>query len=238
MNTTKVYRARVMLGVNTDTYDAEGEVTSQRDSSHITPSQVETTLNAFRGHIEQVPPMYSAIKQGGQKLYDLARAGHTVDRPARPVHIETLTLSDWSEDDPAHPSFDLTVKCSAGTYIRSLAYDIGEALGVGGHLTALRRLASGAFTDADALPLDRLVGNADWYAWITAPENALREWPRIQLDAASMDNIIHGRTIPIADALQNDRQDMAIALGPVGEFVAVVEARDSQWRPHKVFLQR
>ncbi|NDJ61826.1 MAG: tRNA pseudouridine(55) synthase TruB, partial [Chloroflexi bacterium] len=140
MDTTKRYRAVVHLGVTTDTYDAEGEITAQRPSDHLSEADVRDALGAFVGALEQVPPMYSAIKQGGRKLYDLARAGEVVERPPRPVHIHALEVVAWQP-----PQVTLDVTCSPGTYIRSLAYDLGAALGVGAHLAGLMRTASGSF---------------------------------------------------------------------------------------------
>jgi tRNA pseudouridine55 synthase len=137
----KVYETTVRLGQTTATYDAEGEVLAERPFLHLTLSQIEAALEAFRGDIVQQPPIYSAIKQGGQPLYKLARQGKTeVARPYRPVTIHELTRLSW---EPPHLS--LRIACSSGTYIRSLGYDLGEALGCGGHLSALRRLAVGRF---------------------------------------------------------------------------------------------
>jgi tRNA pseudouridine55 synthase len=226
MNSTKRYRARVHLGITTDTYDAEGDVLLKRDASHIMLENVEAVLSHFLGDIEQVPPMYSAIKQGGHKLYELARAGETVEREARPVHIDALTISQWQP-----PQFTLDVTCSAGTYIRSLAYDIGEALGVGAHLAGLVRLASGSFTREHAVPLDTLVAADDWRRYLISPADALHDWPAVSLNAAEVEHIRQGRAIdavPDADAL-------ALGYAPDGTLIGLLRADGSLWRPHKVF---
>ncbi len=158
MASTKTYDATLHLGVETDTYDADGRITAQTDATHITQAAFEDALNGFRGVITQVPPMYSAIKQDGVALYKLARAGQEVERPARTQVIDALTLIDWSP-----PYASIRVTCDAGTYIRSLGYDIGAALGVGAHLSALRRVRSGALSDPT--PWDTLVAAMQDNTW-------------------------------------------------------------------------
>ena len=231
MHTTKRYEARGLLGVTTDTYDAEGEVLLRRDASAVTREQVEQALTAFTGDIRQVPPMYSAIKQGGRKLYDLARAGEVVEREARAVQISALTVTDWQP-----PELTLDVICSAGTYIRSLAYDLGESLGVGAHLTGLRRTASGDFTLENAVSLATILETADWASLVVSPVDALAYLPTVMVDAAALDHIQHGRSIPAGADFAPD----AIAQGvdESGRLVAILRYADSHWQPHKVFLSQ
>lgn len=226
MDSTKRYRAQVHLGVTTDTYDAEGEILLQRDSAHISQANVEQALAAFTGEIDQVPPMYSAIKQDGRKLYELARAGETVEREARHIRIDSLTVSEWSS-----PYFTLDVTCSAGTYIRSLAYDLGEALGVGAHLAGLIRVASGSFTLENAVSPDDLISDANWQSRLISPRMALADWPIVNLDPASFENITHGRSIAGG---QEDK--LALAYAPNGEFIAILKGDAGLWKPHKVFI--
>ncbi len=225
MQSTKRYTARVRLGETTDTYDAEGEILLRRAAGHITRADLEAALTPYVGDILQVPPMYSAIKQGGKKLYDLARKGETVERAPRPVRIDALTLGDYTP-----PEFDLHIVCSAGTYIRSLAYDLGEALGVGAHLAGLVRTGSGAFLLQDAAALDAAL--ADLGAHLIAPETALRGWPTVALDAAALDHILHGRSI---EGAPEPDETLARALTPDGQFIAVLMASGGRWHPHKVF---
>ena len=224
MHADKRYRARVRLGATTDTYDAEGEIVRERDASHITHQAVEQALLPFVGAIEQIPPMYSAIKQGGRKLYDLARAGETVERAARSVRIESLALVDWQP-----PEFTLDVACSAGTYIRSLAYDIGEALGVGAYLTGLTRAASGMFTLENAVPLDTLL--IDPARYLIPPSEALLQYPALILDAAAEDDVRHGR------ALAFDYADGTViaAYDTGNRLIAMMKAEDGRLKPQKVF---
>lgn len=228
MDSTKRYRARVHLGVTTDTYDAEGEILLQRDCTHITQANVEQALAVFTGEIEQIPPMYSAIKQGGRKLYELARAGETVEREARRVRIDALTVGEWTP-----PYFTLDVTCSAGTYIRSLAYDLGEALGVGAHLAGLIRVASGRFALEDAITLDDLFSADDWQSHLIPPQSALADWPVVNLDSDSVDHIAHGRVVPGA---QTQDGILVLAYAPGGEFIAILRSDAGAWKPHKVFL--
>lgn len=228
MQSTKRYRARVFLGLTTDTYDAEGQPVRERDASHVQREDVERLLPSFRGEIEQIPPMYSAIKHGGRKLYELARAGKEIERQARRVRIDALDITDWSP-----PQFTLDVTCSAGTYIRSLAYDLGERLGVGAHLAGLTRTASGVFTLETAIPLDVLLDCSTWQQYLISPETALADWPAVRLDATEEAHIRHGRAIT-ADEDTNSK--LAFAYGVEGTLIAVVERDGSLWRPHKVFL--
>jgi tRNA pseudouridine55 synthase len=147
----KEYQAVMKLGISTDTLDYTGNIVAQKDPSELTPEEIKTVIAGFCGNISQLPPMFSAIKQGGVPLYKLARKGETVERMKREVVIHSLHI-----DKIALPEITFTVRCSRGTYVRTLADDIGAALGVGGHLTGLRRTASGFFTLADSLTLDEL----------------------------------------------------------------------------------
>lgn len=228
MNSTKRYRAQVHLGVTTDTYDAEGSVLQERDVSPIQRSDVEAQLGKFLGDIQQIPPMYSAIKQGGRKLYDLARAGETVEREARAVRIDSLDIIDWSP-----PEFTLDVVCSAGTYIRSLAYDLGEALGVGAHLSGLSRVASGMFRLDDAILLDDLLAAEDWSKYLVSPQIALSDWPAVALSAEDTQHILHGRSV-VADTTTDK---LALGYAEDGHLVAILRADGGWWRPHKVFSE-
>lgn len=230
MVSTKRYRARVCLGVETDTYDAEGEVLAVRDASGVTLDAVEQALEPLRGEIAQVPPMYSAVKQGGRKLYELARAGETVARAARPVLIETLTVTEWMP-----PIVTLDIVCSAGTYVRSLAHDLGAALGVGAHLAGLVRLASGVFKLEDAVPLDTLLADPDWTRQhVISSAAALACWPVVDLDPDALRRVIQGQALPDTRATAST---LAQGRSPDGELAAVLEGDGVRWRPIKVLVQ-
>ncbi|WP_420454415.1 tRNA pseudouridine(55) synthase TruB [Rubrivirga sp.] len=152
MGLPKVYTGTVRLGQTTTTYDAEGDVETEADASGVTDAAVEAALGAFRGEIEQRPPVFSAIKKGGERLYKKARRGEAVEIEPRPTTVYSFEVTGRRGDD-----VDVRVECSKGTYVRSLAHDLGQALGVGGHLVALRREAIGPFEVSEAFELDALV---------------------------------------------------------------------------------
>lgn len=228
MRSPKRYEARVRLGVTTDSYDAEGIILQERPVGEVTAAQVEAALDLFRGDIQQVPPMYSAIKRGGKKLYDLARSGLDVEREPRPVTISRLELI---QHEP--PFLTLDVVCSPGTYLRSLAYDLGEALGMGGHLTGLVRVHSGIFHLADAVPLDVLMEamTADsWRDYLLPPELALGDMPVVQLAEEQAQRVANGNTIDADGA-----SGQARAHDPEGRLLAILEGHDMFWQPVRVF---
>jgi tRNA pseudouridine55 synthase len=236
MGHTKTYRAEVRLGQSTTTYDAEGEITASNETP-ITQAQVEAILPSFKGHLQQIPPMYSAIKQDGQKLYELARRGQEVERPPRPVTIYRLQLEAF-----AYPDVTLLVRCSAGTYIRSLAHDLGAALGVGAHLSGLRRIASGEnFTVENAVTLAALEQSAQdgtWQQHLMSVRAGLSHMPYIELHNQQEALIRNGGRIKLGIS----NRGLVQGWTDEGEFVAVLARQgetedDSQaeWKPEKVF---
>lgn len=152
MENKKVYRVNLKLGMVTDTYDLEGEVLREKDASHITKDEILNCINSFVGTIDQVPPMYSALKQNGVRLYELARQGIEVHREARKVTIYSIENIKIESND----TIQMDVCCSKGTYIRSLCYDIGEKLNVGATMTALERIQNGPFTKEEAINIEDL----------------------------------------------------------------------------------
>ncbi|HAT4282635.1 TPA: tRNA pseudouridine(55) synthase TruB [Clostridium perfringens] len=152
MENKKVYRVNLKLGMVTDTYDLEGEVLREKDASHITKDEILNCINSFVGTIDQVPPMYSALKQNGVRLYELARQGIEVHRDARKVTIYSIENIKIESND----NIQMDVCCSKGTYIRSLCYDIGEKLNVGATMTALERIQNGPFTKEEAINIEDL----------------------------------------------------------------------------------
>jgi tRNA pseudouridine55 synthase len=237
MSEQKTYHAVVQFGTATDTYDLDGQVTFHGDPARIaglTAAEVEAALSPFRGDILQTPPAYSAIKIDGRKLYERARAGEMVTAPPRPVTIHALSLDAWDNSDPSAPRAHLTVRCSAGTYIRSIAYDLGAALGVGAHLTALRRSASGIFALARAVPLDTLITDAQPTRHLIAPAEALAGYPSLTLDADDARALRQGR--PVAAPAAHVSGTLVMAYEASGRLIAVTEARaDGRLHPHKVF---
>lgn len=152
----KTYAATMQLGITTDTQDQDGAVVSRADARHITERALCEALTSFQGAVQQIPPMVSAVKIGGERLHEKARRGETVEREPRTVTIHNLVLDEFIAGPVAHASFLVT--CSSGTYVRTLAHDVGQLLGVGASLTRLRRLANGPFTDDHASNLDELKG--------------------------------------------------------------------------------
>lgn len=222
----KTYLAHIRLGEATTTYDAEGQTTERFDPSGIGLEQVKAVLPRFLGLIEQTPPIYSAIKQGGKKLYEMARVGEPVELVPRTVRIDRLNVLDWR-----HPELTLEVVCSAGTYIRSLAHDLGQALGVGAHLVALRRTRSGRFDVAQACTLDHLTDADDLRAHLIKPSQAFDEAQIIRLNAAQVAELRFGRSIP---ASMDDERSWVLALNEAGDEVAVLRSEAGRWRPLKV----
>ncbi len=154
LDADKRYRTTYRLGAYTTTGDAEGELLGEQSAAHITEQQVREALLDFDGEIQQVPPMYSALKHEGVPLYKLARQGIVVDRPARPVTIYSIDLLAFREGEQAE--VDLDIHCSKGTYVRTIAEDLGKALGCGAHVTVLHRSQAGPFVEEDCISLDEL----------------------------------------------------------------------------------
>jgi tRNA pseudouridine55 synthase len=171
----KTYETVLRLGITTDTEDITGTVLTQADVS-LTQARLEQVLQQFRGEIMQVPPMYSALKVNGQKLCDLARKGKEVERKPRPITIHELTLLDVEAE-----SIRLRVRCSKGTYIRTLCKDIGQALGCGGCMAALRRVTAGEYTIEESVPLAELLENENPEAYLRPVDTMFRNYPAVTL---------------------------------------------------------
>ncbi len=212
LDADKAYDARVRLGVRTSTGDAEGEVLERRDV-RVTPGQVEAALARFRGAIEQVPPMHSALKHRGRPLYAYARKGESVERAARPVVIRELVLARH-----AGPDLDLRVVCSKGTYVRVLAEDIGEALGCGGHLAALRRMRVGPFDLDRAVTLDRLAEARGSAVLLLPVETLLDAWPRVALAREAETRFRQGQRVAAGT-----REPQVAVFGADGSFLGIGE---------------
>ena len=182
LDADKAYRASLALGQRTSTGDLEGAVVQKRPVA-VSRAQIDAVLAAHTGVQMQVPPMYSAIKKDGKALYEYARAGIEVERAARAVTLHAITLIDW-QPDAQPPTLMIDVRCSKGTYIRTLAEDIGEALGCGAHLTALRRTASGPLSLEQAISLDALaeLNEGARLAWLQPVDALLSDWPTLTLN--------------------------------------------------------
>jgi tRNA pseudouridine55 synthase len=229
----KRYQATIRLGSSTDTFDAEGTITDSASIEDLTEERFNEVLQHFVGEIEQTPPPYSAVKVQGRKAYDMAREGEEFELEPRIINVYSLEVLEW-----APPEVVIDVYCSSGTYVRSLANDLGKELGCGAHLVGLRRTKSGRFTLRDAIPLRRLQEAFDagnWYRNLIPAAEALADWPMIELDADQVELVRHGHRIP-AEAGQ---KGLARGVSQQGDLVALLEIdpETQEWQPRKVFFQ-
>ncbi len=225
----KTYRATLRLGETTTTYDADGDLVERRPVT-VNQADIEAALAGFLGDITQIPPMYSAVKVKGQKLYKLARQGKEIERAPRPVTIHRLDVLAW-----ALPNLTIEVVCSAGTYIRSLAHDLGQRLGCGAHLTALIRTAAGGFRLEDAHTLEALDASAQARRLaevLLPPETALTALPVVTLTPEQEQAVRFGQAVTLdnaPDAVPVQARDAA------GRLVAVMRpVEPGVWRPKLV----
>lgn len=229
----KRYQAIIRFGVATDTYDTEGKQVGETKSvDHITESDFQQLLRDYEGKIAQVPPAHSAIKVNGQKAYDLARRGEDVELEPRIVDVYNLELLEW-----APPEAVIDVYASSGTYVRSLANDLGNDLEVGAHLTGLRRTKNGQFTLRDAVRLQELKDSfeeGDWYKHLIPAAETLADWHTIELTPEDAEKIKHGHRIPA----EPGSSGWARGLSEQGDLIALLEVPEGEefWQPRKVFI--
>jgi tRNA pseudouridine55 synthase len=229
----KRYQATIRLGSTTDTYDSEGTITSSSEVGDIDEEEFDEILQKFVGEMEQVPPPYSAVKVKGRKAYEMARKGEEVELEPRTINVYSLEVLEW-----APPEAVIDVYCSSGTYVRSLAHDLGKELGTGAHLVGLRRTKSGRFTLRDAVPLRRLqeaFDQGDWYKYLIPAAEALSDWPMVELDPDEVELVRHGHRVKAAE----DDVGWARGVSQQGDLVALLEADEetNEWQPRKVFFQ-
>jgi tRNA pseudouridine55 synthase len=238
MEAPKAYRAEIALGVATDSHDATGTVVSRGDPSGVSRKKLLEALDSFRGLIEQTPPMYSAVKQGGQPLYKLARSGITVERKSRRRWIYRLELSHWQP-----PLATIEVECSRGTYIRSLAHDLGRLLGCGASLSQLTRLSCGLFTIEDAVTLPQLEDafrHGYWEQFIYPIDSVLWQWRAVVVDEAAEEAMKNGRPLSL-EGVDNPPPSAEGSRCRVynrdGDFLGTLcfDAEKGRWQPEKVF---
>jgi len=231
----KTYQAEIELGITTETYDASGKVIQKADPSFVTEEQIKQVLRSFYGSIEQIPPMYSALKHKGIRLYQLAWQGIEVTRKPRKVHLFRLELLGWQP-----PIITVEVECSAGTYIRSLAQDIGQALGCGAHLKRLVRLRSEPFHITEAIPLpsiEEAFHHGYWRRFLYSIDEALLGWSTAILSEETEALVGKGRSITLGDrSLLAYPIDRCRAYSTDGRFLAVLYQKEGNlWHPEKVF---
>ena len=232
----KRYQAIIRMGSTTDTFDADGRFTRAEQPINVTEKQFEEALMTFIGEIEQTPPPYSAVKVQGRKAYEMARQGEPVDLAPRKITVHHLEVLEW-----APPEVVVDVHCSSGTYVRSLANDLGEKLGTGAYLVGLRRTKSGRFSLRDAVPLRKLQESfnaGDWYQYLIPAAEALGDWPAVELNPDDVEGIRHGHRVKAGPDAQ---PGMVRGVSTQGELVALMELvtgedNVSAWQPRKVFF--
>jgi tRNA pseudouridine55 synthase len=224
----KSYRAEITFGVTTDTQDSFGQVLAERDGSHLTKGDLAYMLTRFHGEILQTPPMVSAVKVGGKRLYELARQGVEVQRQARPVTIHKLQLLDFRPG--SHPIAFVDVVCSKGTYIRTLAHDLGAKLGVGAHMSYLVRTRSGPFTLEHATTLEELAAGM---VALIHPAEAIGHMPKVVVTETAAARLRHGVTPQVTSV-----EPLGTTLGLIdqqGELLALADVVEGGLRLRKVF---
>jgi len=231
LHSDKRYTAIVRLGQTTATYDSQGAILEQKDVN-LSRKQIEAALSQFRGQIDQTPPAYSAIQVNGKRAYEMAREGEEVELKPRTITIHSLDIVDWKS-----PDLTLDISCSSGTYIRSIANDLGQALGVGGHIVGLTRTATGPFTLDDAHELDSLqnLRPLSFLQLMRPTDDALLQWPEVRLDAEGANRIQHGNPVPLTEG---HTEGLGRAYDPRGRLVAIVEVdlEHNEWKPKKVLI--
>jgi len=235
-DSTKTYRAEIEFGRATTTYDSSGDTTAEGDTSSLTLDTIETNIERFRGAIEQVPPMYSAIKHQGQPLYRLARAGVEIIREPRKVQIFRFEIQGWQ-----NPFLTVEVECSKGTYIRSLAHDLGQALGCGAHLKELIRLQTGPFQIEQSISVEELENGFQgdsWRGFVHPPDVALLHLSAITVDAAGEGKVAHGRLVAAVAEREVFDGELCRAYSENGQFLALIRFNQETglWHPERVFV--
>ena len=226
LDADKTYRAIMKLGQTTTTGDAEGEITSQCDVN-VDESQVRAALTNFMGEISQIPPMYSALKHQGKPLYEYIRNGETIERASRSVTIHELVLERFSGDE-----MEISVRCSKGTYVRTLAEDIGQTLGCGAHLRGLRRTAIAGFLLENAVTLDQveLMSMPEREACLLPIDCMLHHLPMLELDAVQATRMAQGQRLGI----DSEHPDGKIRLYNAGKFIGVAELLGRRLAPDRL----
>ena len=237
IDSPKIYCAKIRLGEATDTYDTQGKVTFRSNPETIGISDVENQLDKFRGSIYQVPPMYSALKRDGRRLYDLARAGEEIVREPRPVECYRLELKSYNL-----PEFDIEIECGKGLYVRSLAHDIGEELACGAHLKELDRVSSGSFNYSNAVTMQQfedIYKEGQWESLLFPIDFPLLGLKAGMVQEEKWHAVQRGQGIYMGFPKSNDSQGKSMyrLYSTEGDFVALLRPDKIQgkWRAHKVF---
>jgi tRNA pseudouridine55 synthase len=229
----KSYRARIRFGVTTDTFDSEGQVTAEKPTTGLTAESITRALAAFRGIYVQRAPIYSAIKREGKPLHRYARAGMSVEVPLRRVQVDHLELIAFNR-----PEAELEIDCGSGFYVRSLANDLGQALGCGAHLQDLRRTRAGPFQEADAITLERLsdaIQSSEIYSLLHPLDTPLLDKPALILAAAHAADVTEGRSLKLEGRGNRAAGELCRAYSADGELLALLVLDEDGARPRRVF---
>lgn len=235
----KSYEARIRLGATSPTDDADGDWATNPDAKPVAMPEIEAALASLTGpEIMQTPPSFSAIHTRGKRAYELARKGQDVELSARPVRIDQILIKHYE-----WPFLDIVVDCGAGTYIRSIARDLGKKLGVGGMIETLRRTKIGPFQVDEAIPIEKLLDSPNLGDEIQPSARALLGWPQVVLNEETLNLVARGRPVPLTDLAIELVQNQEVAMiGPAGELAALAKAVEHEGRfwaqPHKVFLSQ
>ena len=237
-DTDKTYEAVMLLGISTDTQDISGNVLSKKDVAVDEKTLIET-VDSFVGEYKQIPPMYSAIKVNGRKLYQLAREGIEIERSPRDVYIRSIHINDMNLQD-GEPSVTMTVSCSKGTYIRTLCNDIGEKLGCGACMKSLSRTRVGRFYIDDSYTINQIaaLNLKGELSSIVAPVDSMFDYPRIQINKEYDKMLYNGNLLPLSagKALDGNTDDKVRIYNESGEFIGIYSMDDSGYKPVKIFF--
>ena len=236
-DTDKTYEAVMLLGISTDTQDISGNVLSKKDVAVDEKTLIET-VDSFVGEYKQIPPMYSAIKVNGRKLYQLAREGIEIERSPRDVYIRSIHINDMNLQD-GEPSVTMTVSCSKGTYIRTLCHDIGEKLGCGACMKSLSRTRVGRFYIDDSFTINQIaaLNLKGELSSIVAPVDSMFDYPRVQINKEYDKLLYNGNLLPLSagKALDVGLADKVRIYNESGEFIGIYSMDDSGYKPVKIF---
>lgn len=236
MANRKTYRAEISFGAVTDTQDATGRVQRTYNASSFAQKDLEALIPQFTGDLMQTPPMVSAVHHEGKRLYELARQGIEVEREARPVTVYGIRLIQFTPGTA--PKAEVEITCSSGTYVRTLAHDLGQTAGVGAHLSALRRTAVGDFQVQNALSLEEAVERARTGTLTDRMEpmkKALEGYPLVSIAENQLDDLRHGKALPLPPGLNKNEAVIGL-LGAHGDLIALARTDMEQIRPFKVLL--
>lgn len=229
----KAYTGRIRLGAETDTLDVTGTTVAEAPVPELTAEQIREAAAAFVGHGEQIPPMYSALKKGGKRLYELAREGKEVEREPRAIHVERFEV----QPTESRAELDFEVRCSKGTYVRVLAADLGKALGTVASLASLRRTEFGDFRIDEATSLDHLVDREPGDLPVLPPRDALRGSHEISVDERTAFGIAAGQKYVLDRIERPDAEEaLGAVIAPNGRLLAVLEAEKGAWRLRRVVM--